>query len=146
MEIIVGTVILKDNKILMVKEAKKECAGKWACPAGHLEKGETVFEGAKRELLEETGCKAEFKKAFPIIVHNTQNKSIIMLHFLADLLEEGAGYDTNEIIETKWISMDEINNMKKEEFRSYAVLSSIIESIESKKLYDLDLYKNLQEM
>ena len=38
MEIIVGGIIEKDNKILMVKEAKKKCYGKWNVPAGHLEK------------------------------------------------------------------------------------------------------------
>lgn len=38
----------------MVKEAKKNCYGKWAFPAGHLEKNETIFEGVKRETKEET--------------------------------------------------------------------------------------------
>ena len=33
MEVIVGTIILKDNKVLMVKETKKECYGKLAFPA-----------------------------------------------------------------------------------------------------------------
>jgi ADP-ribose pyrophosphatase YjhB (NUDIX family) len=49
MEIIVGGIIEKDNKILMVKEAKKKCYGKWNVPAGHLEDGETIFKGAIRE-------------------------------------------------------------------------------------------------
>ena len=39
MEIIVGGIIEKDNKILMVKEAKKKYYGKWNVPAGHLENG-----------------------------------------------------------------------------------------------------------
>lgn len=72
MEIISGTIILKNNKILMVKESKKECYGKWAFPAGHIEKNETIFEGAKRETIEETGCEVTLKKAFPILVYNTR--------------------------------------------------------------------------
>ena len=55
MKIIVGGIIEKDNKILMVKEAKKKCYGKWNVPAVHLENGETIFEGAIREIFEETG-------------------------------------------------------------------------------------------
>lgn len=31
--------------------------GKWNFPGGHLEKKESVFEGACREALEETGYK-----------------------------------------------------------------------------------------
>ena len=48
MKIIVGAIVIKNNKILMVKEAKKNCYGKWAFPAGHLEENETIFEGVKR--------------------------------------------------------------------------------------------------
>ena len=33
MEIIVGSIIVKDNKILMVKEAKKQCYSKWSLKA-----------------------------------------------------------------------------------------------------------------
>ena len=72
MEIIAGTIILKENKILMVKEAKKECHGKWSFPAGHLEQNETIFAGAEREAYEETGCKVKLKKAFPVLLHTTR--------------------------------------------------------------------------
>ena len=50
MEIITGIIIIKDNKVLMVKESKKECYGKLAFPAGHVEDGENIMEAAKREL------------------------------------------------------------------------------------------------
>lgn len=40
MEIITGIIIVKDNKVLMVKESKKECYGKLAFPAGHVEDGD----------------------------------------------------------------------------------------------------------
>ena len=37
MEIVSGCVIKRNNKILMVKEAKKICYGKWNFPAGHVD-------------------------------------------------------------------------------------------------------------
>ncbi len=141
MEIIVGTIILDNNKILMVKETKKECYSKWAFPAGHLEKNEDIFEGAKRETLEETGNKVELKKAFPIIMYTDRN--MIMLHFLGNIIESNLPYFTDEIMETKWISIEEIKNMKEEEFRSYPVVKNIIESLENGKLYELDLIKRV---
>ena len=39
MEIIAGVIIVKNHKVLMVKESKKECYGKFAFPAGHVENG-----------------------------------------------------------------------------------------------------------
>ena len=142
MEIIVGCAILKNNKILMVREAKKKCYGKLSFPAGHIKENETVFEGAIRETLEETGCKVELKKAFPIFVHNN-NDGVILMHFLAELVEEGFKYNTDEILETKWLSIEEIKNMDKGEFRSYPVVENIINSLENNNLYELEMYRNL---
>lgn len=59
MIVIAGCIIEKDNKILMVKEAKKKCYGQWNFPAGHLEENETIKEAAIREVYEETGCKVK---------------------------------------------------------------------------------------
>ena len=108
METIVGAIVIKNNKILMVKEAKKNCYGKWAFPAGHLEENETIFEGVKRETKEETGCDIELKQVFPII---TNGKNIIMIHILADLVNDSIQYNKDEIIETKWIELEELKKI-----------------------------------
>ncbi len=146
MEIIAGSIIVKDNKILMVKEAKKECYSKWSFPAGHLEKNETIFEGAKRETLEETGCKVELKKVLPILIKNDDNKNVMILNFLADLLEDNEEYHTDEILETKWIEIEEMKRMKVDEFRSYSVVKNVLQSIENKNLYELDIIKDIYDI
>ncbi len=146
METIVGTIILKDNKILMVKEAKEKCYGKWSFPAGHIEPNETIYEGAKRETLEETGCTVNLKKAFPVFLKNTEDSKIVMMHFLSDLIEESNSYDTNEIIEKKWISLNEIKNMNEQEFRSSAVVKQIINDIEKQNLFDLNIVKDMPQI
>lgn len=146
MEIIVGAIVIKNNKILMVKEAKKNCYGKWAFPAGHLEENETIFEGAKRETKEETGCDIELKQVFPII---TNGKNIIMIHILADLVNDSIQYNKDEIIETKWIELEELEELKKmnkDELRSYPVVDFIVQNLENKKLYELDIIQNLTNL
>lgn len=146
METIVGTIILKDGKILMVKEAKEKCYGKWAFPAGHIEPNEAIYDGAKRESYEETGCTVELKKAFPVFLKNTNDSKIVMMHFLSDLVNEENSYDKDEILETKWISIDEIKNMDEKEFRSSAVVKQIINDIEKQNLYDLDIVKDMPQI
>jgi mutT (mutator protein) len=146
METIVGTIILKDGKILMVKEAKEKCYGKWAFPAGHIEPNEAIYDGAKRETYEETGCTVELKKAFPVFLKNTNDSKIVMMHFLSDLVNEENSYDKDEILETKWISIDEIKNMDEKEFRSSAVVKQIINDIEKQNLYDLDIVKDMPQI
>lgn len=53
------TIILKENKILMVKPKRGYNAGQWALPGGFVGYGETPEEAALRETVEETGvpCK-----------------------------------------------------------------------------------------
>ena len=59
MPIIVGGVLEKDGKYLLVQEAQEKCYGKWNLPAGHLDPNETIIEAAKREIKEESGLDVE---------------------------------------------------------------------------------------
>lgn len=66
---IVLTGILKDNeKLLVVKRSENDdlYPGAWEFPGGHLEDGETLKQGLKRELQEEIGFTDNFE---PIITH-----------------------------------------------------------------------------
>ena len=71
--IVVGGVIEKDGKFLLVQEAKKPFSGQWNLPAGRLEIDESVFDGAKREIEEETGYKVELTGIVQI-----SNKTLII--------------------------------------------------------------------
>ena len=52
-------VVLRADKVLIVQRKQQPNAGRWGFPGGVLELGETVAQGAMRELLEETGIVAE---------------------------------------------------------------------------------------
>jgi ADP-ribose pyrophosphatase YjhB (NUDIX family) len=52
-------VVLRGDKALVVRRTNPPMAGRWGFPGGVLELGETVAQGAARELLEETGVVAE---------------------------------------------------------------------------------------
>ena len=52
----------KDDNILLVQRAYEPGKGEWGLPGGFLELGETLNEGAKRELKEETNLNGKFIK------------------------------------------------------------------------------------
>src|SRR6266446_6493242 len=52
-------VVLRGDQALIVQRAQQPNAGRWGFPGGVLELGESIGEGAMRELLEETGIVAE---------------------------------------------------------------------------------------
>jgi ADP-ribose pyrophosphatase YjhB (NUDIX family) len=51
----VGVVVLRARETLLVQRSKPPRQGQWSLPGGLQELGETVFETACREVLEETG-------------------------------------------------------------------------------------------
>jgi ADP-ribose pyrophosphatase YjhB (NUDIX family) len=52
-KVVVGAVVVSDNRILMYRRAIEPRKGFWTLPAGSMELGETLEEGAVREALEE---------------------------------------------------------------------------------------------
>ena len=51
----VGGIVLRDDKILLVRHTYGSAAGKLLNPGGRLQQGELPNEAIKREILEETG-------------------------------------------------------------------------------------------
>lgn len=51
----VGAIILSNDMVLLVRRGHAPLKGEWSLPGGALEVGETLEEGVKREVLEETG-------------------------------------------------------------------------------------------
>ena len=54
-----GVVLLRPDAVLLVRRGKAPNRGAWSIPGGAQELGETAEDGARRELLEETGLHAE---------------------------------------------------------------------------------------
>lgn len=142
MKVIAGCIIKKDNKILMVRETKKEFHGKWNYPAGKVEEFEKITEAAKRETFEETGCKVKLKGVLPIASVDLEDETHVIIHFMAEMVEENNSFDEQEIMEVKWIEIEEIKKMKKEELRGYELNLKVIEDIEKNRIYPLELFDN----
>jgi len=58
-KIVVGSVAIRDGRILLCRRAIEPRRGYWTLPAGYLELNETAEEGALREAWEEARAKLE---------------------------------------------------------------------------------------
>lgn len=54
-----GAIVWKDGRVLMVKRGRPPGEGIWSLPGGLQLVGETVAEGVRREISEETGVEIE---------------------------------------------------------------------------------------
>lgn len=84
-EVLVATLIKKNGKILLVTEKKEGVAGKLNLPAGHLEIGESIASGARREVLEETGLDVELTHLIDVKYFTKVERSYIVFVFKGNI-------------------------------------------------------------
>ena len=138
--IIVGGVIKNGNKYLLVQEAQEKCYGKWNIPAGHLDPNETIIEGAKREIFEESGYVVELTGIAEIANRVMEDNEWVSVIFSTKIINGEIKYDKSEILDVKWFTYDEIMAMK-EELRSYDFITNAITSVENNLEAPLRLVK-----
>lgn len=103
----VAALIIKEKKILLVKDAK---ATHIYPPGGSIEKNEGHFETLKRELFEELNVELidfEFYISFELI-NSVYNVPQIDYCYFVNI--SGEPIASTEVIEFNWFSLDEILN------------------------------------
>lgn len=66
--VVIDTLVLRDEKILLVKRNKDLLeGGKWALVGGYVERDETLTQAVEREVFEETGWKIKEIKLLRIV-------------------------------------------------------------------------------
>ena len=126
MKIIVGGIIEKSGKYLLVQEAQQKCYKKWNFPAGHLDYKESLEEGAIREIKEETGCDVELDGICCIANRILENDLFVMIIFNAKLIKETIKFDEEEILDVKWFDYDEIVKEMDNQLRGDYVKKAVI--------------------
>ncbi|MCX6724417.1 MAG: NUDIX domain-containing protein [Candidatus Staskawiczbacteria bacterium] len=139
---VVGAIIEKDGKFLLVKEKKNSAKDKWSHPAGWIDLEENTIDAAKREIKEETGFNFEPENILGIYV--LVKKELDDLHhaikiiFTGNIAENQGEYMTDEISETKWFSPEEIEAMDSNILRDADIKTMVKDYLAGKK-YPLDI-------
>lgn len=104
-KLVVGCIPVWNDRILMCRRDIEPRKGYWTLPAGFLENGETVTDGARRETLEETG--AIVSDITPYLMVDIIHIHQIYLMFRSRLLAPDF-HPTRESAEVKLMDEDEI--------------------------------------
>jgi 8-oxo-dGTP diphosphatase len=112
----VGAVIIREDRVLLVRRATEPLKGEWSVPGGVLELGEKLRDGIRREVLEETGLEVEpgdVLDVFDSIFRDEQGRTqyhYVLIDYLCRLLlgEAKAGIDVSEV---RWVQEVELAAM-----------------------------------
>ncbi|WP_435938623.1 NUDIX hydrolase [Moraxella bovoculi] len=105
-KMICGVLALHQDKILLCRRAIEPRYGLWTLPAGFMENGETMADGAKRETVEEAEGVAENLKLYALF--DLPNLGQIHAMYLASLQDGKFGVGS-ESLECGLFSPDEID-------------------------------------
>lgn len=109
-KVTVATIVQKEDKLLMVRELSVDGTLVINQPAGHVEKGETLFQAAIRETKEETGIEIDLIGvigifALPITNNNATYYRIL---FEAKPISSVIQPMDPDIVSADWLPLDEI--------------------------------------
>jgi ADP-ribose pyrophosphatase YjhB (NUDIX family) len=96
-KIVVGCIPEWEDKILLCKRAIEPRYGLWTLPAGFMENGETVQQGAARETLEEAEARVEIGDLYALF--NLPHINQVYMLFRGRLLDLDyrPGYESLEV-------------------------------------------------
>lgn len=95
--LVVGTLPVRDGRVLLTRRSIDPGAGRWTYPGGFLEVGESAQEGARRETEEETQLKVEVGRL--IGAYSRPHTAVVTLVYEAQVVggEMLPGAETSEV-------------------------------------------------
>jgi ADP-ribose pyrophosphatase YjhB (NUDIX family) len=112
--VVCSAIIRKDNTFLMVKETKPSAAGKWGIPGGKLEEDESIVDGVRREVNEETGFTVKQSCLIGIINKPRTHEGHTVVKFIFDCTISDRTTAKPEH-EHAFLSLDEIRALDKKD-------------------------------
>jgi len=125
----VGALVIRDGKILLVKRGVDPNKGLWAIPGGTLKLGESMREGAAREILEETGVTiavGECVYLFDLIERDESGR--VKFHFVvvdfSAIYVSGDAQGGDDAEEAGWFAPEEMNDLPVSPYTLKALLAT----------------------
>ena len=115
-QIAVGAIVIRDNKVLLVKRSLPPGKGLWAIPGGRVELGETLQEAVEREVREETGVTVRAgNPVYTFDLIERDDAECIRFHYvIVDLVADHVSGEPNpgdDACEARWVTREELHDL-----------------------------------
>ena len=109
----VGGVVISQGRVLLIRRGSPPLQGQWSIPGGTLEVGETLVEGVRRELAEETGIDVRVRALIDVFERIDRGPSgkpqyhFVVLDYLCEAAQ-GTARAGSDVTEVAWAAPPEL--------------------------------------
>jgi 8-oxo-dGTP diphosphatase len=109
----VGGVVISGGRTLLVRRGRAPLEGQWSIPGGMLEVGETLPEGVRRELLEETGLEVRVGELIEVFERITPDSNgttqyhFVVLDYVCEAVR-GEARAGSDVVDVAWATPAEL--------------------------------------
>lgn len=108
----VGGVVIRGNSVLLIRRGREPLKGEWSIPGGMLELGESLTDGVKREVLEETGLRVRPLEVLAVFDRVQKNGERVRYHYvIVDYVCRTAGgrlKSGSDVLDARWVKREEL--------------------------------------
>jgi len=103
-----GIVFNSAGKALLIQRSKPPADGLWHPPGGKLEPGESLMEGCRREVFEETGLTVAPRSIVAVVERRMEGFHYVIIDFIADSMDDPAQARAgDDAAALAWVGPDE---------------------------------------
>jgi len=108
----VGTIVVKDGRVLLARRGKEPSYGLWSLPGGAVDLGEGLTSAAQRETREECGIEVEITDVLEVVERTVRDADgRVQFHYvIVDYLARWASGDLQpspEVLEARWVAPED---------------------------------------
>jgi 8-oxo-dGTP diphosphatase len=106
-------VVIAGGRTLLIRRGSAPLEGQWSIPGGMLELGESIVEGVRRELAEETGIEVrvlELIEVFERVIPGESGRiryHFVILDYLCEMVS-GEARAASDVIDVAWAGEEEL--------------------------------------
>ncbi len=118
--------MISDGRVLLVRRGGPPLQGQWSIPGGILEVGETLIEGVRRELAEETGIDVQVRTLIEVFERIDRDPSgttqyhFVVLDYLCEAVR-GTARAGSDVTEVTWATPSELGKYALTEIASRVI-------------------------
>jgi ADP-ribose pyrophosphatase YjhB (NUDIX family) len=112
----VGVVVWQGERVLLIRRGRAPRLGQWGLPGGAQSTGETLFEAAAREVLEETGLEIVPQAVVTALDSISRDDAgNVQFHYtLVEVVAEcgpGEPVAADDAMDARWVPADQVGDL-----------------------------------